>query len=82
MSRAKILLAIGIWTAILPYLGFPLGLKNILFSLTGFSVIYISYTMYLEYKKASPSKDKLPDSFSENHEFNKTEKKVSDAETI
>ena len=43
MSKVKILLMVGVWVAVLPYLGFPYVLKNILFSLTGLCIILFGY---------------------------------------
>lgn len=59
----------GIWVAVLPYLGFPYSLKNILFSLTGLSFLYISYLLYKEQKKEGKIKDKTFENFSENNNF-------------
>lgn len=67
MSKAKIFLTIGVWVAVLPYLGFPYGFRNILFSLTGLFIVYLSYSMYLENKKKEGKK--MFDNFSENHDF-------------
>ena len=66
MSKAKIFLGIGVWVAILPYLGFPFTLKNILISLTGLLVIYLSYNMYQDSKKAGNKITKTFENFSEN----------------
>ena len=70
MSKSKKFLAIGIWTVILPYLGFPLGIKNLLFVVTGLLIIYMSYRMFLESKVAGTEK-KTFDNFSENDNFDK-----------
>ena len=72
MSKAKKFLTIGIWTAILSYLGFPAPITNILFTLTGFIIMYMSYRMYLESKTLN-KEEKTFDSFSENKEFTKVE---------
>jgi len=68
MRRARILLMFGIWVAILPYLGFPYSWKNILFSLSGLGLVYLSYVLYKEYK-AKKTIAKTFDNFSENHDF-------------
>ena len=65
MSKAKIFLGIGVCVTILHYLGFPLTLKNILFSLTGLLVIYLSYNMYQD-SKTKIEKPKTFENFSEN----------------
>ena len=72
MSKEKIFLTIGVWVAILPFLGFPFGLKNILFVLTGFLIMYLSYGMYTESRK-NIKKNKNFDNFSENKNFTKVE---------
>jgi hypothetical protein len=67
MRRAKLLLLSGLWVAVLPYLGFPHFLKNILFSLSGLGVVYLSYVLYAEYTKGEG--DKNFDNFSENSDW-------------
>ena len=71
MSKPKRFLTIGIWVAILPFLGFPISIKNILFVITGLLIMYMSYNMYLEFKK-NTQKIKA-DNFSENKDFTKIE---------
>ncbi len=72
MRKVRILLFIGIWTAVLPYLGFPSLWKNILFSVTGLGLIYLSYTLYAEYKQKE-GVEKVFDNFAENHNFQEKE---------
>jgi hypothetical protein len=72
MRKARILLILGVWTALLPYLGFPSVIKNILFSLTGLAVIYFSYVFYLAGKKIEKSESKVFENFSENQDFSET----------
>ncbi|MBI1975569.1 MAG: hypothetical protein HYS59_01050 [Candidatus Vogelbacteria bacterium] len=38
-----LLVFLGFWTSALPFLGFPRGLKNGLFVLTGFVVVVLSF---------------------------------------
>lgn len=65
MQRARIFLILGIWVAVLPYLGFPIAIKNILFVITGFVLIYFSLLFY----KQSINKKKVRtfDSYSESN---------------
>ena len=70
MRKEKIILVLGIWVAILPYLGFPLYLKNILLVVTGLELIYIGYTMF---KNSKIGKKKTFDNFSENDNFEEKE---------
>ncbi len=58
----------GIWTAFLPYLGFPYFLKSILFVITGLALIYLSFILYKE-AKISKGKEKIFENFSENLGF-------------
>lgn len=74
MHTSRTLLLVGIWTAILPYLGFPSFIKNILFVITGFILIYISLVVYKNTKKETPIK-KMFENFSENLNFR--DKKVN-----
>lgn len=69
MSKAKKFLTIGFWIAILSFLGFPLYIKNILFVITGFLIIYMSYKLYLEDKKNNTKEERI--NFSENSDFSK-----------
>ena len=71
MRKARILLALGTWVAILPYLGFPYAWKNILFTITGLGLIYFSYVLYKNYKAKSGVK--TFDNFRENDDFNKNQ---------
>lgn len=63
MSKSKTLFAIGIWVGILPYLGFPFALKNLLFSITGLLIIYIWWNVY---KIGKQNKEQNFENFSEN----------------
>ncbi len=72
MSKIKIIFGLGIGVAILPYLGFPYSLKNILFSITGLGIIYLCYLFYKDLK-VGETKEKTFDNFSENGNFNDKE---------
>jgi hypothetical protein len=50
MRKEKTLFIIGIWVAILSFLGFPSGWRKVLFLITGASIIYIAYLFYIEVK--------------------------------
>lgn len=68
MKRARILLFWGLWVAVLPYLGFPYLWKNILFSLSGVGMIYVSFIFYKEHKKRTAGGTTF-ENFSENSDF-------------
>ncbi len=63
MIKAYILLVVGIWVAVLPYLGFPYSWKDILTTVSGLGLIYVSFVLYKEYK----IKGEKFDNFSENN---------------
>jgi len=65
ISKIKFVLGLGIWLAILPYLGFPSSLKNLLITLSALSIVYISYLAYKNLK-AETKETRTFDNFSEN----------------
>lgn len=67
MLKARMVLTLGIWVAVLPYLGFPFYIKNILFVITGLLFIYLSFVLYKEYKEKNGGD--VFDNFSENKDF-------------
>ena len=68
MQISKILLITGIWTMLLPYLGFPSFIKNFLFLFTGLVLIYLSFILRKTFKKTNPIK-RIFENFSENLHF-------------
>lgn len=50
MRKEKTLLIIGLWVLILPFLGFSITFKKVLFAITGLAIIYLGYLFYLETK--------------------------------
>jgi amino acid permease len=71
MRKARILLILGTWVTILPFLGFPNSWKDILFSLTGLGLMIFSYVLYRNYKKEEKEtkQNKTFDNFRENSDF-------------
>jgi hypothetical protein len=67
MINPRMLLFIGLWVAILPYLGFPLFIKNILFLLTGLLIMYLAFVLYRSLKDKG---QKDVETFSESNNFN------------
>jgi len=80
MDKLRILLALGIFVGILPYLGFPFIIKNILITLSGLAIVYLSYILYEENNKIEIKEKIIFENFSENHDF--TEKKAIDNQEI
>ena len=50
-------------------MGFPYALKNILFSITGLVLTYLSYVLFSKIKVGEKIKTKTFDNFSENSDF-------------
>ena len=71
MIKARIILALGIWVTILPYLGFPNSWKDVLTTLSGLGLIFLSYLFYKSFK-AVEKKEESFDNFKENGDFNGT----------
>lgn len=51
MRKEKTLFIVGIWVAILHFLGFPSNWRKILFLITGLAIMYLAYLFYLEVKE-------------------------------
>ena len=75
MRKTRILLFLGVWVAILPFLGFPYSWKDTLSFVTGLILICFSYLLYKDYKIT----EKTFDNFKENNDF--SEKEVENPET-
>lgn len=75
MQKAYILLFLGIWVAALSYLGFPASWKQVLFVISGFAIIYISFLLYKEVKEKDGEVEKIFDSFIEN-DFDSGEEQI------
>jgi hypothetical protein len=56
MRKERTLLVLGIWIAILPFLGFPSSWRALFSVLSGLALIYLSYIFYQE-KRARISKE-------------------------
>ena len=67
MKRAYILLFLGLWVAVLPYLGFPYSWKDVLFTISGLVLCYFSYIIYKESKVGEIIEEKIFENFSENN---------------
>jgi len=70
MRKAYILLILGVWVTVLPYLGFPYSWKDILMNFTGIGLVYLSFRLYKESKIKEIKEEKTFDNFSENKFFN------------
>lgn len=73
MRKAYIFLVLGIWIAILPYLGFPYSWKSVLTTMSGLGLIFVSYMLYREFKAKEIKEKRTFDNFSENRSFSEEE---------
>lgn len=51
MRKERALLIIGVWVAILSYLGFPQDWRRILYIVTGLLIVYLANLFYFEAKE-------------------------------
>lgn len=77
MSKIKILFIIGVLVALLPYMGFPYFLKNILFTLLGLGIAIYSYIWGRE-SRIKNINSKTFENFVENNNFPKVEIKTEE----
>jgi type IV secretory pathway VirB2 component (pilin) len=56
MRKERTLFIIGIWVAVLPYLGFYESWRKVLFIITGLILVFLAYFFYKE-AKSRLSKD-------------------------
>lgn len=69
MSKQRWLFILGIWVALLPFLGFPRTWKNLLFVITGLGLIYLSYLLRKEREGVAPQakpKEEKSDTYTDN----------------
>ena len=69
MKKAKIILGLGIWLAILPYLGFPYFMRNLIISISALLVAYIGLMLYKHHSIVEGNEEVIFDNFSENKDF-------------
>lgn len=66
MRKERTLLILGVWVAILSFLGFPDTWRSTLYLLTGFALIYLSYIFYQEARARIPKNGTLSKTFTDN----------------
>ncbi len=71
MRKEKTLFIIGLWVMILPFLGFPNSWRKVLFVITGFLIMYVSYLFYLEVKIRIANNSERSKTFVDNIDINK-----------
>lgn len=75
MLKARILLFLGLWVAVLPFLGFPNSWKDIIMTISGVALILLSYVFYRELIDKK-SKEEVFENFSENNIFEENREEV------
>lgn len=68
MRKERTLFIIGIWVAILPYLGFYESWRKVLFLITGLVIIYLAYLFYSEASARIKKSENVIKSFIDNME--------------
>ena len=68
MNKTRILFLLGIWVAVLPYLGFPSSWKRVLFTLTGLGLAVYSYLLHREEREGAVSSGEF-ENFKENGNY-------------
>ena len=66
MRKERTLLILGLWVAVLPFLGFPNNWRKILFVITGLALIYLANLFYLEVKARIAKVDSRSKTFIDN----------------
>lgn len=66
MRKERTLFILGLWVAILPFLGFPNSWRRVLFVITGFLLLYLAYLFYLETKSRLLKVDNRSKTFVDN----------------
>jgi len=66
MRKERTLFIIGVWVAILPYLGFYESWRKVLFVITGIGLVYLAYLFYSEAKARLEKDDNKVKSFIDN----------------
>lgn len=71
---------LGIWVAVMPFLHFPINVRNALYVVTGITIFVASY-LYLR-KRIVVAKDKIEPTFVESPKPNQPTPHINDVETL
>lgn len=66
MRKERTLLIIGVWVAMLSFLGFPNSWRRVFFVITGAALVYLSYLFYKQAKARLPKDDNRSKTFVDN----------------
>ncbi len=75
MHKTQVFLVLSVWLVLLPFLGFPYSWKDIMTTLSGLILVYLSYLSLKEEKIKRGEESKTFDNFSENHDFGENKSK-------
>lgn len=78
MTKQRLLFFIGIWVAVLPFLGFPATIRRVFFLMTGLGIILLSYFMYIQMKAISERDEKGGGIFVKDEDEKKEEELVGE----
>jgi len=67
MSKEKIILILGIWVTILPFLNFPNSWKEVFFVISGILLIWLAYSIQSKKKLVNLKIKEKPTTFTENN---------------
>ena len=70
MTKQRTIFILGLWVAILPYLGFPNSWKKILFLLAGLAIAYLAYLLYRQSKGIHAVKEGKTNTYTDNRNEN------------
>ena len=66
MDKQRVIFILGIWTAFLPFLGFPNSWKKVLFLLSGLFIAYLAYLLYREKRGVTAIKEDKTNTYTDN----------------
>ncbi|MCE9517644.1 hypothetical protein K8Q96_01420 [Candidatus Nomurabacteria bacterium] len=66
MRKERTLFILGLWVAVLPFLGFPNMWRKIFFVITGLALVFLAYLFYSQTKKRILKDDRESKAFVDN----------------
>ncbi len=69
MKHTKILIALGVVVAIIPYLGFPSSWKNVIFLVLGVAIAAVAFRLYVDTRGTLIAQDSDYRSYQQNDAY-------------
>ncbi len=66
MRKERVLFFLGLWVALLPYLGFPNSARRLLFTLSGIVICYLAYLFFKQAKARVPKEENAMNAYVDN----------------